>query len=299
MTAGIADIMRAKGIALKHYRPGNQRVSCPPCNKGPRDTNLSVTINGDGCVVWQCFSCRWTGAWRPRQERGRTTSRRREVSASIAMQAPLKPKGWSTEAEALARQIEPDHEILRNYFAVRGCGSIATPSHALGFLRPGVGGPHTLPGWPRMVGIITDAITNRPISLHFTALAQNGSGKAPIERPKRLLAGHRKAGGVIRITPDDSVTYGLGVAEGIETSLAVLAGGWAPIWATVDAGNMACFPVLHGIESLAVWADNDESSTGQKSADECATRWRNTGREAVIMLPPAVGQDWNDLARAS
>jgi hypothetical protein len=213
------------------------------------------------------------------------------------MQAPLKaakPKDWSSEAEAITRQTEPDHEILRNYFAARGFGSIATPSHGIRFLRPGVGGPHTLPDWPRMVGIITDIITGRPISLHFTAIAQDGSGKAPIDRPKRLLAGHRKAGGMIRISADDEVTVGLGIAEGIETSLAVLASGWAPIWCCIDAGGIASFPILNGIESLAIWADRDESGTGQRAAAECAERWRGAGREAEIMLPVQAGRDWND-----
>ena len=32
-----------------------------------------------------------------------------------------------------------------------------------------------------------------------------------------LCKGHRKAGGVIRLWPDDEVTDGLAVAEGIET----------------------------------------------------------------------------------
>ena len=92
-----------------------------------------------------------------------------------------------------------------------------------------------------------------------------------------------------------------------------MAGGWSPIWATVDAGNMRAFPmrrepdeaygehpyVLDGIQSLGIWADRDRSETGQNAAETCAARWRAFGREVAVLLPPDIGRDWNDLVRAS
>ena len=44
---------------------------------------------------------------------------------------------------------------------------------------------------------------------------------AGVSPPRMLLGKHRKAGGVIRLWPDDSVTSGLAVAEEIETALTV------------------------------------------------------------------------------
>ena len=146
-----------------------------------------------------------------------------------------------------------------------------------------------------MVGLITDVSTGEPLSLHFTFLCRDGSGKAPIERQKVLLKGHRKAGGVVRLTADADVTMGLGLAEGIETALACASSGWQPVWAAVDASNIASFPVLPGIECLTVFADNDRA--GQTAAQKCLLRWQNTGRAARIISPLAAGADWEDVAR--
>jgi putative DNA primase/helicase len=136
-----------------------------------------------------------------------------------------------------------------------------------------------------LVALITDVRTGEPLSLHRTWITP--TGKADIDPPRLLLAGHRKQGGVIRLWPDESVTHGLGVAEGIESALS-LAWAYEPTWSVIDAGNMAAFPVLHGIEVLTIAADND--AAGQKAADECAQRWANAGREVFITT-----QKQNDL----
>ncbi|WP_428665040.1 DUF7146 domain-containing protein [Reyranella sp.] len=155
--------------------------------------------------------------------------------------------------------------------------------------------------WPTMVGLVTDFVTGTPMSLHFTALAIDGSGKAPIEKPKRLLAGHRKAGGVIRLTDDADVTTELGIGEGIETSLAVAKalGPFRPMWCAIDAGNLAELPVVAGIERLVVYADTDRSGTGQTAARKLAARWHGASREVFIAQPsaPRGGKsDWNEAA---
>ena len=49
--------------------------------------------------------------------------------------------------------------------------------------------------------------------------------------------------GVVRITPDEDVTYGLGIAEGVEDALAI-ALEWGPAWAATSAGAIERFPVL-------------------------------------------------------
>jgi hypothetical protein len=141
-----------------------------------------------------------------------------------------------------------------------------------------------------MLARITDAISAEPISLHFTRLNADGSKVA--DSPKKLLSAHRKAGGVIRLWRDEAVTQGLAIAEGIESALAA-AHGFAPIWSCIDAGNLAAFPVLGGIEALMIVADNDE--TGIDAAENCARRWANAGREVRIATPRTRGQDAADL----
>jgi putative DNA primase/helicase len=90
------------------------------------------------------------------------------------------------------------------------------------------------------------------------------------------------------------VTLGLGIAEGIETALS-LAHAYAPGWATLDAGNLAAFPVLSGIECLTIAVDNDPA--GIRAADECAERWHAAGREVRLVMAPQAGADLNDLAQ--
>jgi hypothetical protein len=85
----------------------------------------------------------------------------------------------------------------------------------------------------------------------------------------------------------------LGLAEGVESALAVIGTGWAPIWAMGSAGAMARFPVLPGIEALTIFADTDE--VGLKAARTVGQRWANAGREALVLKPPVVGADFNDL----
>jgi phage/plasmid primase-like uncharacterized protein len=150
-----------------------------------------------------------------------------------------------------------------------------------------------------MVALVTDFTTNAPMSLHFTSLAMDGDRKAPIEKPKRLLSGHRKQGGVIRLTNNADVTSELGVAEGIETALAVVQGlgPFRPVWSAIDAGNLAGLPVVPGIERLIIYADVDPSGTGQAAARTLALRWYRAGHDVYIAQPPTPAggkRDWND-----
>jgi putative DNA primase/helicase len=146
---------------------------------------------------------------------------------------------------------------------------------------------------PALVGLITDSVTNEAISLHRTWVQPNGS-KAPVNPARMLLKDHKKAGGVIRLWPDECATYGLSIAEGIETSLAA-AHGAQPIWSTIDAGNMAAFRILPGIDSLTIFADNDEA--GRKAAKACAERWA-TVAEVMIVCRDEPGFDIADAVAA-
>lgn len=282
----LADALAAAGLALKRHTTGNHRAPCPRCNRGARDDALGVTIAADWSAVWHCFRCGWAGAWQPKDlmPRGpvKVTARPRP--------ARVEKRRWSLYANGLWSRAEPiEGSPVETYLRSRGC---AVPADADLRFHPNI---H---GHPTMVARISDAITNEPMSLHFTFLKRDGSGKAEIEKPKLLLADHQKAGGVVRLCADAEVTIGLGLSEGIETALSATAAGWSPVWAAIDAGNLSSFPILAGIESLTVFADNDESGTGQRAADQVATRWREAGREARIVLPPELGTDWND-ARAA
>jgi hypothetical protein len=127
-----------------------------------------------------------------------------------------------------------------------------------------------------LVALMTDAVTNAPTGVHRIFLDDTG---AKLER--RMLGRQ----GVVRLTPDKDVTYGLGIAEGIETALAILADGFAPVWAATSAAGIARFPVLAGLDALTVFADPDQ--TGLSAARACAERWNAAGKEAEV-LPPSL-----------
>ena len=140
---------------------------------------------------------------------------------------------------------------------------------------------------PAMLALMSSPETGASCGVHRTFLKADGSGKA--DGHAKMMIGEA---GIIRLTPAELVGAGLGIAEGIETSLTVMqAFDWRPVWAAASAGGIACFPVLRGIESLTIFADAD--GAGFNAARRCAERWAEAGREATMILPPA--GDFNDL----
>jgi len=251
------------------------RAPCPRCDRGPRDRAMAVTTDARG-VVSYCHRC------------GYTAHDPHRVPVSIV--TPSEPLDWSERAESIWRRTLP----LRGspgevYLRHRGC-ALPPADGDLRYLPPTDRHP------PTLCARVTDARTARPISLHFTRLAADGHGKAGTDRDKLLLTGHRKRGGVIRLWPDDAVTHGLAIAEGIESALAA-AHAYTPVWAAIDAGNLAALPVLGGIETLVVVADHDDA--GIRAARECAHRWATAGCEARIALPPTPGMDAADMGVAA
>jgi Toprim domain len=108
--------------------------------------------------------------------------------------------------------------------------------------------------------------------------------------------------GIIRLSPNDEVGTGLHLCEGIESALAAMMMGFCPMWAAGSTTTVAKFPVVNGIESLTVIADNDVKDAagreaGQQAAREVCQRWADAGREAVKKTPKALGEDANDIIK--
>jgi hypothetical protein len=174
--------------------------------------------------------------------------------------------------------------LVETYLASRG---LSYQGDALRFHRSC---PFRQERHPAMIALMTDAVTGEPQGVHRTALLPDGAGKAT---PGKMMLGRSK-GSVIRLSPDEDVTLGLSIAEGIETCLAV---PFRPVWACMSAGNIASLPVLSGIEALTVFADNDASGTGIRDARECAVRWHAAGKEVEIRMIDAVGVDYADIVK--
>ena len=144
---------------------------------------------------------------------------------------------------------------------------------------------------PCIIARYTDAITGEPRGIWRRPITQG-------EKPKALGP---MAGCVIRLWPDDAITTGLVLGEGVETTLAAalhitLRGTLLqPAWAAGCADSMANFPVLAGIRTLTLLVDNDKNGAGQKAAAECARRWVAAGREVIRLTPRKLGADFNDI----
>jgi len=140
---------------------------------------------------------------------------------------------------------------------------------------------------PAMVALFRDIQTDKPCAIHRTFL-RNGR-----KHGKPLMLGPSK-GAAIMFSPNHDVSIGLGVGEGIETTLSWFTKGWRPVWAVGGAGNIEGFPLLSGPQCLTVFADNDESGRGQQAARACCERYAAAGIEAVFRMPETIGTDWND-----
>jgi hypothetical protein len=143
-----------------------------------------------------------------------------------------------------------------------------------------------------IIARFTDAITAEPRGIWRRPI---GRGHKP-----RTLGPMKRC--VIRLWPDEAVTTGLVLGEGVETVLAASQIEFRgtllqPTWAAGCAGNMAHFPVLAGIEALTLLVDNDRSGAGQAAAAQCGRRWFDAGREVIRLTPEAIGADFNDIIR--
>jgi putative DNA primase/helicase len=139
---------------------------------------------------------------------------------------------------------------------------------------------------PAVVALMTDAVTGEATGIHRTFLQPDGSAKAGVDQPRMMLGN----AGVIRLSPDEDVTQGLGICEGVETGMAIMSTDWLPIWAAGSLGAVRSFPVLAGIECLTIFADPKPNEIA--GARECGRRWRDAGRQAVLRIPG--NGDWND-----
>jgi hypothetical protein len=151
---------------------------------------------------------------------------------------------------------------------------------------------------PAMIGLVTGIIDNKPQAIHRTALDMDGN-QVEVGGDKRKSLGPIK-GGAIKLTPDEDVTMalGIGIGEGIETALSLVRlPEWAgsPIWCVLHKQGIADFPLLSGIETLAVAVDHD--AAGEKAARTVTERWYAHDREVLLFQANNQGDDINDVVR--
>lgn len=280
----LKEISRALGGEVVN---GNS-ISCPGPGHSRRDRSLHITFRCDGSPVFHSFAGQ---DWRTCRDHyysiigGGARPEFREKEARQPMDGIAAALRIWDEAETL-------HPVLRAYLVARGLGGLEPPAYAVRF--------HPACPWgkgatvPAMVALLRDIHTDEPCGIHRTALKPDGSGKAefPDGSPAKKMLGRAK-GAAIKLTRDEDVLEGLAVAEGIETALSVRCAAVAPVWALGSAGAIADFPVLGGIECLAIFADYDD--VGLTAARSCGARWNEAGRTVIVAHPHHIKTDWNDV----
>lgn len=151
---------------------------------------------------------------------------------------------------------------------------------------------------PAMVAAMRDYATGDVMAVHRTALAPDAA-----KRDRKMLGPSSTA--CIMLVPFHGGR--LGVCEGVETGLAVLALGWPhALWSLASAGKIARFPVIAGVEELTIFADHDvrtqfqphHGGEGVAAALKSAEHYRRHNRRATMVIPEREG-DWVDILTGS
>jgi len=144
-------------------------------------------------------------------------------------------------------------------------------------------------GFPGMVAIVRDAAGNQ-VALHRTYLDPDKPAKAAVSPPRKTL-GPVGAGAVRLAEPRNGL---IGLAEGIETALAVMtACPDLPVWSTLSTSGLEGVVLPADITHVVLLADNDQA--GRRAADAVAAKLVTEGRRVFVAVPPRQGEDFNDM----
>ena len=273
----------------------------PGPNHSPGDRSLAIKLSvasPDGFIVFSHSrddfqACRnyvreklglSPNAWR----RPAAPQPARPKSASTTTDADDRRKRIRRAVELWSESKDPNGTVVEKYLRSRGLTLPETD--ALRF--------HPRCPWrdeaesrtifvPAMIGAMRTIDGDTINAVHRTRLTEAG------EKVDRRMYGI-VAGTAVKIDGDAEVTMGLAIGEGIETCLAARQMGFQPVWAVASAGAIASFPVLSGIESLTLLAENDV--TNAAAINTCGRRWDEAGCE-VLVVRPRNGSDLNDSMR--
>jgi phage/plasmid primase-like uncharacterized protein len=173
---------------------------------------------------------------------------------------------WQQSLDPANRRAAP----LRMYLDRRGLSGVKLDAvvvrfhPALGYWQRDDRNEMKLVGrFPAMVALVTGP-DGAPVTVHRTYLTPDGR-MAPVPNPKKLMGypGNSLAGGAIRMFAPGPE---LGIAEGIETALAVHLRTGMPVWPAISAGLLAGLEPPAETALVVVWADRDRSGAGEAAA---------------------------------
>lgn len=273
-------------------RPGRHRMPCPHCDRGPRDTALSVLVEPDGSACWYCWRCQWSGGTR---------------GTSRAPQVETRPRDDSQRNAARLRRLWREsapldlwcHYPAAAYLRHRGLDFTADPPADLryhphlDYWSPVGDRPQRIGRYPALLAVVR-APDGEAVGLHRTYLAPDGAGKADVPSPRKLCPPARPnglRGAAVRL---HTARAELAVAEGLETALAVRQATGRPTWSCISAHGLATVELPPEVEDVLIAADHDQA--GIQAAHDLARRLIREGRTARVAVPDEPGTDWADVA---
>jgi putative DNA primase/helicase len=282
----LASIGVPASVLSKHNGP------CPFCEGKDR---FRFT-DKDGAGVWICNQC-GSGNGFHFVERWASTN---FVGACKAVEAVLpdskvtaekKPMNYAAKLNGIWKRAVPidEQSQVRAYLLGRGVLDIPQTRE----IRSIVNLPYwherqVIGNYSAMVARVRDG-EGRPSTLHVTYL--DDGAKADVPSPKKVLS---KMGDGAHIRLCDGYQNALALTEGIETGLVVQETSGFPVWAMISAGGLSKFVLPDGVDTVAIYADNDINFTGQRHAYELANKLAMMGVNVSVELPTKAGTDWAD-----
>jgi phage/plasmid primase-like uncharacterized protein len=159
--------------------------------------------------------------------------------------------------------------------------------------------------FPTLLSLVCD-VQGRGVTLHRTYLSEDGR-KAPVQEPKKLMsrpADMSMRGASIQLCEPAGEL--LGVAEGLETAIAVMLATGIPCWAAISSTLLPHFRPPPGVRRVLVFADKDKPTqhhpegVGLEAARALVEALGEAGIPASIQLPKsdipdgAKSVDWLD-----
>ena len=271
---------------------GGYGLAFCPCHENTRTPALSITDGDDGKLLVHCFAgcggidilaalrakglLEGSSNWKPDPQKA--AQHRLEREAAERRRIDQARRCWA-EAGQIAGTL------AERYLRARGITCPLPPT--LRFHAACWHGP-TAAKVPTMVGAVS--IGRKVVGVHRTYLAEPGI-KAFKESTKMMLG--RCVGAAVRLSGGPGP---LVVAEGIETSLAVLQGlsdANLRIWAALSTSGMAGLILPPDPGELVLAPDGD--APGRTAANKLADRATSAGWRVRVMDCPD-GHDWNNIS---
>lgn len=200
------------------------------------------------------------------------------------------PAGSPESARRLISMSQPiTGTIVETYLRKRGItalhGTGALRFHPRCYYRPDNYSPTET--WPAMIASVTD-LDNRITGAHRTWLSPDGSGKAPIDTPRRAMGD--LLGNAVRF---DRATHVMAAGEGIETMLSLrMALPHMPMVAALSAAHLAA--ILFPATLRRLYIARDDDLAGDNAMASLVERAQAVGIEAIT-LSPRLGDFNEDL----